>query len=86
MANLNYGFVDYRGNKWSKNMIDTYNRFNEQVEKRETQNVKNGSLAHKELEFYKDQRNKQFKILCEIASVSFKESLAPKANPKIETF
>ena len=57
---MQYGFVDYLGNVWSDNQVDTYNRYNAQVFKREAVPHDKGSLHCKELEFYKDQRHKQF--------------------------
>lgn len=66
---MEYGFVDYNGNQWSNNAVDTYNRFNAEVAKRDTVHFKSlDSLAFKELEFYKDQRHKNFVQLMEIAS------------------
>ena len=66
-ASLNYGFIDYNGNSWSNASVDTYNKFNEQVVKREKNlPLPVGSLALKELEFYRDQRHKTFIQLCEI--------------------
>lgn len=67
-APLNYGFIDYNGNAWSNSSVDTYNRFNEQVVKREKKlPLPANSLAFKELEFYRDQRHKTFTLLCDIA-------------------
>ena len=63
-----YGFVDYKNNVWSDNQVDTYNRFNEQVAKREKIPCERGSLSHKELVFYKDQRHKQFQQIVDINS------------------
>lgn len=65
MPNLQPGFIDFNGLQWTQASIDTYNRFNEQVEKREILN--NPSAQSKqELEFYKDQRHKTFLQLSEI--------------------
>jgi hypothetical protein len=60
---LVYGFVDYNGNAWSDNLVDTYNRYNEDVNKRLSMNFDHypkGSLCRKELEFYKNQRHEFF--------------------------
>ena len=65
---IEYGFKDYLGNIWPNNFVDIYNQFNEQVVKRDLPNLCAQSRA--ELEFYKDQRHKQFIQLCEIASES----------------
>jgi hypothetical protein len=67
--NLVYPFTDYMGNEWSKNLIDTYNRFNYRVNEviRLNKNCVNGSLGHKEIEFYLNQRHKTFIQCCEIA-------------------
>ena len=59
------GFIDLNDLEWSQTSIDTYNRFNEQVEKREALN--NPSVQSKqELEFYRDQRHKTFIQLVEL--------------------
>ncbi len=66
---MEYGFVDYNGSQWSNVSVDTYNRFNEQVAKRDNLPYNDrSSLAFKELEFYKNQRHKNFVQLMEIAS------------------
>jgi hypothetical protein len=62
---LKYGFKDYLGNTWSNNFVGTYNQFNKQVVKRDLLNLCDQSKA--ELEFYKDQRHKQFIQLCELS-------------------
>jgi hypothetical protein len=65
MANLQPPFIDLNGSKWSQSSIDTYNRFNEQVEKREKLNNPS-EQSKQELEFYRDQRHKTFIQLAEI--------------------
>ena len=64
--NLEYGFIDYRGNSWPNSCVDTYNRHNEQVEKRERLNPARGSMVFDELEFYRDARHKCFASLTDI--------------------
>ena len=66
---INYPFTDYNGNSWSESLVDTYNRYCHEVETRETRKLERDSLAWKELEFYRDQRHKQFIQCCEIASM-----------------
>jgi len=73
---MQYGFTDYRGNTWGNASVDTYNRFNEQVFKREKLNPVRGTMAFDELEFYRDQRHKCFEQLAEIAA-SPKQKLIP---------
>lgn len=65
---MEYGFVDWNGNKWSNSAVDTYNRFNDEVAKRDKLPYDDRtSLAFKELEFYKDQRHKTFVQLMEVS-------------------
>jgi hypothetical protein len=56
------------GNTWIDCHVDNYNRFNEQVEKRERmyKDAVRGSECFNELEFYKDQRHKCFVQLMDI--------------------
>lgn len=61
---INYGFKDYQNNIWNDSSVDTYNRFNDEVIKRDKNNLSH--MAKQELEFYKDQRHKQFIQLCEL--------------------
>jgi len=61
---INYGFKDYQTNARNDSSVDTYNRFNDEVIKRDKNNL--NLMAKQELEFYKDQRHKQFIQLCEI--------------------
>jgi len=78
---IEYGFVDFNGNKWSNNSVDTYNRFNAEVAKRDNLPYNDrSSLAFKELEFYKNQRHKNFVQLMEIAAEKMRESSAPKIS------
>jgi hypothetical protein len=66
---LAYGFVDYNGNVWSDNLVDTYNRYNDEVNKRLNMNFDHyplGSLCRKELEFYKDQRHAFFRFTVDL--------------------
>ena len=63
---MNYGFVDYKGIAWHNSSVDTYNRFDAEVVKRDKPDMVKGSLAHKELEHYKDQRHKVFVQLGEL--------------------
>lgn len=66
---MEYGFVDYNSNQWSDVSVDTYNRFNAEVAKRDHLPYDDrNSLSFKELEFYKNQRHKNFIQLMEIAS------------------
>jgi hypothetical protein len=65
---MKYGFVDYLNNAWPDAHVDTYNHFNEQVEKREAKQPALGTMAFDELEFYRDQRHKMFIQLVEINS------------------
>lgn len=77
-------FTDYLGHTWTPSLIATYNRFDEQVSKRERQNPPPGSEAHKELEFYRNQRHKQFIQCSEIAAGLPRQSTVPKARPDFE--
>jgi len=63
---MEYGFIYYTGRKWHNSSVDTYNRACGEVIKREVNKPISGSLAHKELEFYKDQKHKTFIQLSEI--------------------
>ena len=64
---MEHGFKDYNGNVWSNASVDTYNRFNIEVEKRDKLHCDDrNSLAFKELEHYKDQRHKTFVQLMEL--------------------
>jgi len=78
MFSMPYGFTDYRDNTWSNASVDTYNRFNEQAEKRERLNPARGSLTHDELEFYRDQRHKNF-IQLEIAELKILQNIFNKS-------
>lgn len=64
--NMQYGFEDYQGNIWHDSLVDNYNRANEQVEKRERQNIVVNSLTWQELEYYKDRRHLVFQICVDI--------------------
>jgi len=64
---MKYGFIDYTSKKWHNSSVDTYNRACEEVIKRELHKTIAGSLAHHELEFFKDQQHKTFIQLSEIA-------------------
>lgn len=77
-------FTDYRGSTWTQTLIDTYNRFDAEVEKRERRKPPRGSLAHKELEFYRDQRHKQFEQCADIAQDLKRKSTAPAARTDYE--
>jgi len=66
---MQYGFIDFNLNVWPDASVNTYNRFNEQVAKRDKLPANDkSSLAYKELEFYKNQRHKTFVQLMEIAA------------------
>ena len=76
---IEYGFVDFNGNQWSNVSVDTYNRFNAEVAKRDNLPYDDrSSLAFKELEFYKDQRHKNFVQLMDITANKIREGTAPK--------
>ena len=62
---MQYGFIDYLGRKWPDSFVDTYNRYDAEVIKRDKPNLCAESKA--ELEFYRDQRHKQFIQLSELA-------------------
>jgi hypothetical protein len=71
-------FIDLNGNEWLDILIEIYNRFDAEVAKREVRPYEFGSLGWQELEFYRNQRHKQFVQNCNIAARVKRESLAPK--------
>ena len=62
-----YGFTDYTGKQWCDSFVDTYNRFNEMLNKYVGQDIETGSLTDMEVERIKDQRHKNFVQFTQIA-------------------
>jgi len=59
-SNIEYGYIDYMGNKWPDRFIDTYNRYTNDVNKSAGIPIKPDSLTQKEREFYLNQRHAFF--------------------------
>ena len=59
-SNIEYGYIDYMGNKWPDRFIDTYNRYTADINKSAGIPIKPDSLTQKEREFYLNQRHAFF--------------------------
>lgn len=67
---IKYGFIDFYGNQWCDQWVDTYNRFTRDINKSAEIEVKSGSLTEKERNFYLDQRHKYYAQCADIAKKS----------------
>jgi len=70
-----YGFEDINGNKWCNAWVDSYNSFNTILEKYKTIPYNQLSpLTLKEMNFYLDQRHKQYVMFLELSKQIKQES------------
>ena len=64
---INYGFEDMNGNIWPNSWVDSYNRFNEILEKyKKIPENELSPLTRNEMNFYLDQRHKLFVMFLDI--------------------
>ena len=65
---MEYGFEDFNGNSWCNSWVDSYNLYNELINRHAGREIKTGSETHSCIEFHKDQRHKHFVSILEICS------------------
>lgn len=57
---LEYGFTDFKGNKWPDTYVDRYNQMSKEINKTANMEIIPGSLIEQERQFLLDQRHRLF--------------------------